>query len=640
MIVADMSTLRKLTAVPFTAVTLNDSFWAPRMEVNRAVTLPTQFDIHKKTGRLGAWDLKWKKGDPNPPHVFWDSDLAKTMEAASYSLLTHPDPKLEKQLDVIIAKMAKAQLKDGYLNTHYIAVEPKNRWTNLRDKHELYCAGHLIEAAVAHFQATGKRNFLDVMTRYADHIALMFGTKRGQMRGYCGHQEIELALIKLYHVTGDKTYFELAQFFIEERGRGGDIGGKNPAPYFDIEAKQRGEDPKQFWAKTYEYMQAHVPIREQTEVVGHAVRAVYYYSGVADLARETGDASLLATLEKLWKHVTRKRMYVTGGLGPSAGNEGFTTDYDLPDETAYAETCAGIGLILWAHRMFHLTGDGEYVDVMERALYNNVMAGVSLDGKGYFYENPLASRGKHHRQAWFSCACCPPNVARLLASMGEYVYSTDDEGLWVNLYAQGTAQVQSLGLTLNVTTQYPWDGAVELSMGLAAPKTFALRLRVPAWCERWSLRINGKKAASLEVMDGYVHLTREWQSGDRVQLNLEMPVTAVRANPMVRQTLGRVALQRGPIVYCLEGVDNAQIELDRVKINDAQAKALKPAHDAGLLGGVTVLRGEAALAQTDWGESLYAKRAPAYASTHITAVPYCVWDNRDAGVMRVWLRAA
>lgn len=634
-----MTTLRKLTAVPFTAVTFTDPFWAPRMDVNRSVTIPTQFDIEKQTGRLGALDLKWKKGQPEP-HIFWDSDLAKTMEAASYSLLTHPDKKLEKQLDGIIAKMAKAQMEDGYLNSHYIAVEPQNRWTNLRDKHEMYCAGHLIEAAVAHYQATGKRNFLDVMTRYADHIALMFGTKRGQMRGYCGHEEIELALFKLYHATGEEKYFELAQYFIEERGRGGDLGSKNPTPYFDIEAKKRGEDPKKFWAKTYEYMQAHAPIREQEEVVGHAVRAVYFYSGVADLARETGDASLLATLENLWQHVTRRRMYVTGGLGPSASNEGFTSDYDLPDETAYAETCAGIGLVFWAHRMLQLTGSGEYADVMERALYNNVMAGVSLDGKGYYYENPLASRGKHHRQAWFSCACCPPNVARLLASMGEYVYSTDDEGVWVNLYAQGAAQIASLGLTLDVQTQYPWDGAVALKMGLVAPKTFALRLRVPAWCEKWSLRINGKKVNSPEVIDGYIHITREWQPDDEVLFGMEMPATAVRANPLVRQTLGRVAIQRGPIVYCLEGVDNAQIELDRIVIDDKQVKALKPAHDAALLGGVMVLRGKAELAEADWGDALYDTRKPAYVSTDIIAVPYCVWDNRDAGGMRVWLRAA
>jgi DUF1680 family protein len=634
-----MTTLRNLTAVPFTAVTLTDPFWAPRMEVNRAVTIPTQFEIHKKTGRLGAWDLKWKKGDPNPPHVFWDSDLAKTMEAASYSLLTHPDKKLERQLDSIIAKMAKAQRKDGYLNSHYIAVEPKNRWTNLRDKHELYCAGHLIEAAVAHYHATGKRNFLDVMIRYADHIALMFGPKRGQLRGYCGHQEIELALVKLYHATGNQKYFDLAQYFIEERGHGGDIGGKNPAPYFDIEAKKRGEDPKAFWAKTYEYLQAHKPIREQDEVVGHAVRAVYFYSGVADVARETGDASLLATLERLWQHVTRRRMYVTGGLGPSASNEGFTTDYDLPDETAYAETCAGIGLSFWAHRMFHLTGNGEYIDVMERALYNNVMAGVGLDGKGYFYDNPLASRGKHHRQAWFSCSCCPPNVARLLASIGEYLYSTDEVGLWVNLYAQGKAQVQSLGLTLDVQTQYPWDGAVALKMNLDAPKTFALRLRVPAWCEAWSLRVNGEKPGPHEVKDGYVHLTREWQPGDVVQFNMEMTVTAVRANPLVRQTLGRVAVQRGPIVYCLEGVDNEQIELDRVRVDDAQVQALKPTYEAGLLGGVTVLRGEVDLAEGAWGDALYGTHVPAYTPAQITAVPYCVWDNRDAGGMRVWLRS-
>jgi DUF1680 family protein len=620
--------------VPFTQVTLNDSFWSPRVETNRAVTLPLEYEQCKTTGRIAAWDLTWKQGDPNPPHVFWDSDVAKWLEAASYSLATHYDAQLNALVDEVIARIARAQAPDGYLNTHYLTVEPDKRWTNLRDKHELYCAGHLIEAAVAHYQATNKRALLDTLCRYADHIDATFGREAGQQRGYCGHEEIELALIKLYRVTHEARYLRLAQYFIDERGA--------QPHYFDQEAVARGDDPRNYWAKTHEYTQSHKPVREQSEVVGHAVRAMYLYCGMADVARETGDTALLAACERLWQHVTSKRLYLTGGIGPSSRNEGFTADYDLPDETAYAETCAAIGLVFFAQRMLHATGDGQYADVMERALYNGALSGVSLDGKRFFYENPLASRGAHHRQGWFDCACCPPNIARMLASIGGYIYSQGEHDAWVHLYAQGEGRLNLNGheVMLRQTTCYPWDGKVQIELPMAAPMTFRLHLRVPSWCEHWQLKINDERVEA-QPSRGYVQLVREWQQGDVVTLNWAMPVRYVMAHPNVRQMVGRVALQRGPIIYCLEGMDHDDGALERIALRtDAPAhQRWRAEHRRDLLGGVTVLHGEGLRLAADDDAALYRFAVPHYELCHLLAVPYCVWDNRAAGEMRVWLRA-
>ncbi len=637
-----------LTPLSFTRLTFKDSFWTHRMRVNRESTIPTIYKQLQATGRLKAWDGTWKKGDANPPHVFWDSDMAKWMEGAAYSLATHPDKKLERTLDKMIGQLGKLQRRDGYLNSHYVQVEMHNRWTNLRDRHELYCAGHLIEAAVAYFEVTGKRAFLDIMCRYANHIDATFGPEKGKQRGYCGHQEIELALVKLHRVTHEARYLKLAQFFIEERGRGKAPWDKAVAGrgrydhYFDLEARERGEDPAKFWAKTYEYLQAHAPVREQTEVVGHAVRAVYMYSGMADLdllGANNGDP-FLPTLEKLWTHVTSKRMYVTGGIGPSASNEGFTSDYDLPDETAYAETCAGIGLMYWAHRMLQLTGDAKYADVMERALYNNVLPGVSLDGTLFNYVNPLASRGAHHRKTFFDCACCPPNVVRLIASVGNYFYSTGDDGVWVHLYAQSEASFDAFGLTLEQRSDFPWDGAVTFKLKLKASATFTLRLRIPEWCENSFVRINGGvvEAHQAQVEAGYLHITREWRSDDVVTLNMDMPVQLVNANPAVPQTLGRVAVQRGPIIYCIEQADNGT-QLDQLLL--ARDSEWHMSKQATLPGGAVRLRTVALRAtDADWNEQLYRSIAPSYQRATVTAVPYCDWDNRGQGEMRVWLRCA
>ncbi|HUS46996.1 MAG TPA: beta-L-arabinofuranosidase domain-containing protein [Phycisphaerae bacterium] len=620
-------------------VSFAGGFWGARLETNRRATLPIEYTQCKDTGRIDAWN--WKPGMPNQPHIFWDSDVAKWIEAAAYSLTSHRDKELENQIDGAVDLMAAGQLPDGYLNSHYTRVEPDNRWTNLRDCHELYCAGHLMEAAVAYREATGKGEFLDVMCRYADHIAKVFGTGAGQKRGYPGHEEIELALVKLYRATGNRRYLELSKHFIDERGR-------QQPHYYDVEAEARGEQPGRFHFRTYEYCQAHKPVREQSEVVGHAVRAFYLYSGMADVAGETHDAELLAACRRLWQDATERKMYVTGGVGPSASNEGFTRPYDLPNDTAYAETCATIALVFFAHRMLQIELDGKYADVMERALYNGVLSGVSLDGRGFFYANmlqadPVALEGshihmQHVRQPWFGCACCPPNVARLVASIGRYVYSSAPDAIYVHLYAAGSATAEVAGaakVTLTQQTDYPWDGEVKISVGLDRPATFALALRVPGWCRKHKLTVNGK-AVSAAAVKGYVKLRRRWSDGDKVVLSLAMPVERVSAHPSVTADAGKVAIQRGPVVYCLEQCDNAA---DVLSVSLPDKAKLAARYDRKLLGGCAVIEGRGlGVCPAGWSGRLY--RAADEVTTKqvkIKAIPYCMWANRKPGAMTVWL---
>ncbi|HQZ20789.1 MAG TPA: glycoside hydrolase family 127 protein [Thermoflexales bacterium] len=631
-----------LTPVPFTKVKFTDSFWAPRIRTNRAVTLPIEYKICEETGRLGAFD--WRKGQPHEPHWFWDSDAAKWIEAASYALADERDPQVEAQIDAYAASLIRNQLPDGYANSRFINVEPGAQWANLRDAHEMYCAGHMIEAAVAYFEATGKRELLDAMCRYADHMIATFGPNPGQKRGYCGHQEIELALIKLYRATGQRKYLDLAAFFINERGQGTSLlHPDKPGAhehFYDVEAKARNADPRDYWAKNYEYLQAHKPVREQTEVVGHAVRAMYMLCAMADLSAELKDDTLLHACEALWTHLTTRRMYVTGGIGSGGANEGFTADYDLPDDTAYCETCAAVGLVFWAHRMLQLTGQSKYADVMERALYNGALAGISLDGAAFFYANPLSSAGNVLRQAWWDCACCPPNIARLIASVSGYQYSSSGDGIWAHLYAQGEAEMR-VGQTpvrVSQTTNYPWDGAIALRLSLEKPAAFAVHLRIPDWCDGFRISINQKPIANTQLQDGYLVLSRLWADGDTIELELNMPAQYVYANPNVRQALGQVALQRGPLMYCVEQADNGA-QLDRI-ILPSVPDGFAAAHEPGLLGGVTVLRGDAiALDESSWGGALYRHAAPSASAKQITAVPYYAWANRAPGEMRVWLRA-
>ena len=420
--------MRKLSALPIKSIKIWGGFWGPRIEINRTYTIPHIYSQFEQTGRISAMKLDWKEGQCNKPHIFFDSDVAKWIEASAYSLINHPDPNLENQIDTCVDDMAKAQTSDGYINSYFLSLEPENRWTNLRDRHELYCAGHLIEAAVAYEKATGKHKLLDIMCRYVDQIEQIFGPGEYQKHGYPGHQEIELALVKLYRLTGEKRFLKLAQYFINERG-------KQPY-YFDLEARERGEDPTQykfFNYGNYTYCQAHKPVREQEDVVGHAVRAMYMYSGMIDVGMEVEDYSLIRACQRLWPKLIERRMYITGGIGPTGTNEGFTVDFDLPNETAYAETCASIALAFWAHRMVQVEPDRKYSDVIERVLYNSILSGVSVDGKTFFYANPLARYPEEvfvardsetqERQDWFNCACCPPNLARLLAGLGEFIYS-------------------------------------------------------------------------------------------------------------------------------------------------------------------------------------------------------------------------
>lgn len=631
------STKRKLTPVPLTQVTVEDVFWAPRIRVNRERTIPHEYKQCKDTGRIDAFLLNWKPGMEPKPHYFWDSDVAKWIEAASYSLATHPEAELDALLDEVIEKIAGAQQENGYLNNYFTQVESENRWINLGMWHELYCAGHLMEAAVAHFEATGKRKFLDVMCRYADYIDSVFGP--GKRDGCPGHEEIELALVKLYRVTGEQRYLKLSQFFLDQRGQ-------KPS-FFKREMEkltpEQASGHRHFFGEEddfhTEYCQDHLPVREQSEVVGHAVRAMYLYCGMADVANETGDQGLLAACERLWDNVCRKRMYITGGIGPSRSNEGFTQDYDLPNESAYAETCAAVALVFWNHRLLQLQGDSRFADVMERALYNGTISGVSLDGKKFFYVNPLESRGDHHRQDWFGCACCPPNIARLIASIGGYIYSQAEGDAYVHLYVRGsgTLQVGGKQVVLRQETDYPWDGTIRISVEPKEPTVFGLNLRIPNWSRNATLIVNGEKMEVDSLTNlGYARIEREWKSGDEVELVLPMPVERIESHPAVRQNSGCVALQRGPVVYCIEQVDNP-VPLHRVILpHDAE---LKTQFDKELLGGVAVVKGNALIVDdADWDGMLYRAEPSKLKPFEITAIPYYAWDHREPGEMRVWIR--
>jgi DUF1680 family protein len=630
--------MRRFAPVKFTDVTIEAPFWRERLETVLTRTIPSQHVRLREYGILESFKI------PNPPpplrfplnshnfttQIFWDSDVGKWIEAASYALQHRRDATIEAQIDEIVDDLEKAQLPDGYLNCWYIGREIQNRWTNLRDNHELYCAGHMIEGAIAYFQATGRRKLLDIMLRYVDHIAALFGAGPKQKRGYCGHQEIELALIKLYHVTTDRKHLDLATYFINERG-------KQPPHYFDVEAVARGDDPKKYWAKTYEYNQSHKPVREQDKVVGHAVRAMYMYAAMADLAAELGDEGLKTACERLWQDVTSKRMYVTAGLGPAAANEGFTTDYDLPNDTAYAETCASVALIFWAQRMLNIDLDGVYADTLELALYNGALAGLSRDGTHYFYENKLESDGSHRRWEWHPCPCCTMNVSRLVASVGGYFYSTGDDLVAVHLYGGNRASlsVGGRGVRLRQTADYPWSGKIGIAVDPDTPTAFALKLRIPGWAKGAALKVNGQ-SAPLAIVRGYAEIRRTWSAGDVVDLDLPMGVERVYSHPDVRMDVGRVALKRGPFVYCVEQADNPSLAVGRLKLpRDARLGA---AERAELFDGIVTLVADGKVATAkDWNGDLYRGEPPDEEAAKMTAIPYYLWNNRGPGKMLVWI---
>ncbi len=649
-----MTKENKMNPIPAKNVKLTDGLLAKKNKLVRDEVIPYQWkalndEIPDADPSNAIENFRIAAGESEGDFigmVFQDSDVAKWLEAVAYQLSTNPDGKLEKLADELIELIERAQQDDGYLNTYYTVKEPEKKWSNLTDCHELYCAGHMLEAAVAYYQATGKRQLLDVMIRFVDLIDKKFGSESDKIQGYPGHQEIELAIIRLYQIEPDEKYLKLAKYFIDQRGQ--------EPNYFVIEWEKRGKI--NHWSETVtdkpylDYFQAHKPVREQEAAIGHAVRALYMYSGMADVALETKDQSLIEACERLWNNTSKKQMYITGGVGSSGHLESFTFDYDLPNDTAYTETCAAIALVFFAQRMFHMEAKAEYIDVLEKALYNGVLSGISEDGKKFFYVNPLEvqpevckKRDDHKhvkptRQKWFGCACCPPNIARLLASIGEYIYSYSDDELYVNLYADSIANVKinDQEIRIEQKTDYPWDGNVNITLATENDAEFTLALRIPAWCKKADLKINEKDVSIAGTNDnGYVHIKRIWSNGDKVELILNMSIERVYSNPKVRENIAKVTIQRGPIVYCLEEVDNGN-NLPAIYLpTDSKLTA---EYRSDLLGGVTIIKGRALkLDQSSWGDELYSTESLKFTNVEITAVPYFAWDNRDAGEMLVWM---
>jgi DUF1680 family protein len=628
--------------VAFTAVHLNDDFWAPRIEINRTSSIPSAFQQCELTGRVNLFEraaavLRGETTvDKRPPgYPFDETDLYKVIEGASYSLSVTPDPKLDAYVDGLIAKIAAAQEPDGYIYTTR-TIDPKNphrwagaeRWVLERDdSHELYNLGHLFEAAVAHHLSTGKRPLLDVAIKAADLLVRTFGP--GKRTTWPGHQITEMALVKLYRVTGNASYLDLAKFLLDERGPG-------PLPEGE-RANPRGLN----------YNQAQLKVIEQSEPVGHAVRAVYMYSGMADVAAVTGDQKMRAAGNRIWEYLVTSKLYLTGGIGASGSGEAFGQPYELPNMTAYNETCASVGMDFWNHRLFLLEGDAKYVDVMERTLYNGLLSGVSLDGKTFFYPNPLESNGQHARQEWFGVACCPGNITRFMPSVPGYLYATKGDAVYVNLFAKGTATIDLPGgkVAMVQDTRYPWDGAVKLTVAPERARRFAINVRIPGWARNEpvpsdlyrftdeidapvSLRVNGTPIA-LTLNQGFATIDRTWTAGDVVTLNLPMPVRRVESNPKVMANNGRVALQRGPIVYAAEWPDNPNGKVRNIVLPDGNSLTTEFRKD--LLNGVQVIRGRAT------GLAFDAKGAVISSDQPFMAIPYATWANRGRGQMAVWL---
>lgn len=645
--------------MPLNRARIIDPFWTPYETLVKDTVIPYQWETLNdrvpdaepsyciRNFRIAAGLQEGEFGG----FVFQDSDLAKWLEAVGHSLANHPDPDLEKLADEAIELVIGAQEPSGYLNTFFSIKKPELKWKSLTHCHELYCAGHMIEAAVAYYDATGKRRLLDAMCKFADHIDGVFGPEEGKLRGYDGHQEIELALVKLYRATGNERYRKLSEFFIDERGR---------EPNFFLQEYERGLfspwsadgvsgkiDPA--------YHQAHVPVREQSVAVGHSVRAMYMYAAMADLARLNGDKELFEACRRLWDNTTNKQMYVTGGIGSTHHGEAFTFDYDLPNDTVYAETCASIGLIFFANRMLQIEADGRYADVMERALYNLVLAGMAQDGRHYFYVNPLEvwpeasekNPGKHHvkpiRPKWYGCACCPPNIARLVSSLGDYVYTVDESrrAIYANLFIGGELRTK-LGddaVTLIQRSALPWQGEAAFDVSVAKPTRFALALRVPSWsAEAPKLTVGGETVA-YDVRSGYAYIEREWQDGDRVAWHLPLRAEWIVANPQIRANAGKAAIQYGPIVYCLEETDNGK---PLASLSFRKDAPLRAGFDASLLGGVVAIETEGRRDGEDaWsgGEAyLPASRRRPATDVAVRAVPYYLWGNRTPGEMTVWVR--
>ena len=623
-------------------VRVTDGFFSDYAELVRTEVIPYQWEAlndripgAEKSGCIHNFRIAAGEEEGEfVGMVFQDSDLGKWLEAVAYSLTTHPDKKLEAIADDVIDLMARAQRPDGYMDTYFIIKEPHNRWKCLRDCHELYCAGHILEAAVAYYKATGKRRFLDVMKKYMDYILTVFGTEEGKLHGYPGHEEIELALCRLYDVTGEKKYLDLAQYFINQRG--------TEPNYFIEELKTRGDSFH--WdgndKQGMEYFQANQPVRRQKDAVGHSVRAVYLYSGMADVAMRTQDESLKEACRTLFRSIAEKRMYVTGGIGSTYNGEAFTFDYDLPNDTAYAESCASIGLIFFMQRMLEMDGDAVYGDVMERALYNTVLSGMGLDGKAFFYVNPLEvfpeadlkDPNKHHvkieRQKWFACACCPPNIARLLADLGQYIYRKDENGVAVDLFIGSEVKVSG-GVTLTQNSQVPFGGKVSFKLSCPNGTKLTLRVRKPFWTDGVTCN------AEMTEKNGYLVVEKVWNDGDTVFFDFAMPVRRVYASPYVRQDLGKVCLMRGPLVYCLEEADNGN-NLHLVSL--PEESEIVPAQGEGVLSGMTTLKAKGLRIVPEEGTLYRGAPCRRKEETQLTFIPYFAWANRGVGEMTVWVR--
>jgi len=618
--------------VGYQDVTIEEGLWGMWTDIVRTKTLPHLYQWLENTGRLQALTA-----DPMPPslqpHIFWDSDIYKWLEAASYALAKHPDDELRHQIDHVVEGIAQAQHDDGYLNTYFSKVEPDKRWTDLEGGHELYCAGHLIEAAVAHYEATKSSRLLDVARRFANYIILVFGPNPNQIHGYPGHEEIELALVKLYRVTSDVRYLQEAIYFVDQRGQ--------KPHFFDEERKQRqGQGFLEIHYTEHgdpnEYSQSHLPVREQTKVVGHAVRAMYLYAAVADLYTETGDAEWLEVSLRLWSEMVAHKTYVTGGLGSSELNEGFTSAYDLPVKTVYAETCAAIGSVLWNHRLLQISCEGRFGDLMELVLYNAFQAAMALDGKHFFYANPLASQGEKSRQAWYEVACCPPNIARLILSLGGYIYSRSRSDIAVHLFVQSTANIRFEDdlVQLRQMTTYPKEAKTEIELTMNQPRSFGIRVRVPAWSQGVKVLVNGAPL-DLPLTAGYALVHREWHSGDRLNLEFTKNPQWIFAHPAVSDGRDRAVLNYGPLVYCVEEADNGA-DLDNLHVSPDSKITVDG--EEGIVYWAENLKVMAERTVAEARAPLYARAEYPTEAVEIRAIPYAYWGNRGLGEMLVWLR--
>ncbi len=624
-----------INPVPFTSVKVTDSFWGQRLKASREVTIPLAFSKCEETGRYDnfAKAAEQLRADHNlgfevKGYSFDDTDVYKTIEGASYVLQLYPDKKLENYIDSVLAIVASAQEPDGYLYTartmnpeHPHEWAGSRRWEKVEDlSHEFYNLGHMVEGAVAHYTATGKTDFLDIARKYADCVVREIGDGPGQVVRVPGHQIAEMALARLYLTTGDRKYLDQAKFFLDKRGT--------------TSIRQ-------------EYSQSHIPVLQQDEAVGHAVRATYMYSGMADVAALTGDEAYIDAIDHIWDNIVSKKLYITGGIGATNNGEAFGANYELPNMSAYCETCAAIGNVYVNHRMFLLHGDAKYYDVLERTLYNGLISGVSLQGNGFFYPNPLESAGQHARKAWFGCACCPSNICRFIPSVPGYIYAVKDKNLYVNLYMSNTMtqKINGKDVTLSQESGYPWNGDVKITIDRNAAKEFAVKLRIPGWVRGkavpsnlysyvdgkqlgYKVHVNGEEVSS-DIEKGYFTISRNWKKGDVITLHLDMEPRVVAANSKVKDDEGRIAIEKGPVVFCAEWPDNEGFSVRKVLL--PKNPEMTAEHNPDLLYGIDIISTKAQSLDFDADGKLSVK------DVDLKLIPYYAWCHRGSGEMSVWL---